>query len=114
MKNKYSTFAVILMMIINVSACKSQCDNEKARNYFSQKITLLKNSLENNDQNLKDIPATIQELETITSIKSKADGNFLGKFKPLKADIDEWETWYKNNGNKLCWDDNQNGIYLIK
>lgn len=114
MKNRIINFWACFFMVFIFTSCSSQCNNAKAKEKFLKNITLLKNSIEDKDSNLKDIPQTIEEMESVTSIYSKSDGNFFGKLKPTKLDIDEWENWYIKNKDYLCWNEKESKMYLKK
>lgn len=109
MKNIPIHLVTCILLIFSIISCNSQ-SNEVAKESFLKNINLLKRSISEKDFNLKDVPKIIEEMETLTSIPSGADGNYFGRLKPLKTDIIKWEEWYKKNSELLYFDDKDKKI----
>lgn len=103
----------IFFSSVNIS-CKAQCDNESAIVQFEKDLKIIFNSIGNTNTNLKELPAVIERIESISAIESESDGNYLGKFQPTESDISKWSNWLEKNRKKLCWNDNKKTYSLIK
>ena len=110
MKNKLKLFAICLLLITTTLSCDSKSNNKKAKEMFLKNMTLLKRSVNGRDFIHKDTSKAIKEMEELTSIPSKAHGNYFGKLSPTQGDLIIWESWYKVNQDKLYWDDENHKV----
>jgi len=110
MKTKQKLLAISLLLLATTYSCNSKADNTKAKELFLKNMTLLQRSANDEDFNHKNTPKTIEEMEELTSIPSKAACGYLGKLKPTQGDLIIWEQWYSRNKDKLYWDEDDHKI----
>lgn len=110
MKTKLKRFVISLLLVATAYSCNSKANNKKAKEMFLKNMTLLERSANEKDFNFKDTRKAIQEMEELTSIPSKATGNYFRKLKPTQGDMIIWEYWYKKNQGNLYWDENGHKI----
>ena len=103
----------ILFNLTNIS-CKAQCNNELAIKQFEKDLDAITHSIKDSNANLKDIPSIVERIESVSSIESESDGNYLGKFHPTMSDVIKWKDWLKDHRAKLCWDEKKNSYLLIE
>lgn len=113
MKTKIFVTLMFFLGLIN-NSCIAQCSNELAVKKFENDLETITNSIKNTSMNLKELPDIIKRIEIVSNIESESDGNYFGKFNPTTSDVTKWRNWFKENKNKICWDENKNLYYIIK
>lgn len=63
---------------------------------------------------LEKLQATIDFLESLTGIPSKADGTDIGRIEVEQEDVTNWKNWYIDNKQKLFWNIKEKRIMISK
>lgn len=90
-------------------------NKEKAQVIFRNELDLIKKATLKSNNNIEayKVNSAILFLEKVTLIKSESEGNYLGRFNPTTKDFNCWSVWFKNNKNRLYWDNNKQSVKVM-
>lgn len=111
---KVCTLIVFVIVLVLGNSCGTQdkCEHRKAVALLERDLEVVSSFFSGAGVvELKDLETAMTELEELTGIKSKGQGNFVGWF-PAREDLRKWEAWYSANGEHLCWDSKKEHFYL--
>ena len=104
-----------MLMLIAFANMGTGQNEEKAQNIFKNKLEIIKKATSKSNNNMDEykINGAILFLEKVTLIWSESDGNYIGRFNPTYKDFKSWSIWFKNNKNRLYWDDNKQSVKVM-
>lgn len=105
-----------LVTLILLASCKSvapSSQDNKGISVFNMNLTVVQNyflvGYVDDDTCLN---RSIEFLEKITQIKCNVPAEYLTRYEPNERNIKDWEAWFKENKQKLYWDDKENKVKI--
>lgn len=89
----------------------SKCTDEKACKVFQGQLDFIKKKLERDTSiNMGQVSDAIIFMERLTSIRSRSNGNYAGRYEPTVGDLKNWSKWFGANHDRLYWDDKEKKV----
>ncbi len=107
-KSKGKWIIVLLFSILAVG-----CLDKKACDIYNNNLALVKDGIEGKKGvDFRRVSDALDFFENLTGVKSTANVNYVGRFKPGKDDYRNWAAWYEKNKNRLYLDEKDGKVKL--
>ncbi len=109
-----SFFMVLLFSVVSCGDDFTQ-SNKRAQEIMEAQLSKVEYYLNQNPDSMRFVcdPNVVSFLVNTTKIESESDGTTFGQFLPTENDFRRWTTWYKENRNRIFWDEKEQKVILI-
>lgn len=105
-----------LLLIIMVSCVGGQAEpDERVETLWLKNVSTVQAAI-NGSFRSHELEASLRFFQNLTGIPSRVEGNYIGPLptENLSEDLAQWNKWYDDHVEELCWDEDRERIMLCR